>query len=644
MERGRQRMIESQLVRRGIGDARVLDAFRALPREAFVPERMGELAYEDSPLPIGSGQTISQPYVVALTLEALRLRGDERVLEIGTGSGYAAALLGLLAREVFTIERIEELAKTARERLENTGITNVTVVHADGSLGLPREAPFDAIAVAASGPRVPRALRMQLAIGGRLVMPVGEDGGQHLVRITRLSDDEWKEERLLAVSFVPLIGAEAWPEMDDVDRPPERDDRRVVSLVRRAAIPFDDGHGEEPPDLLDRIGDARVVILGGALDGSAELQHARARMTWQLVAHGGFSLVAIECDYLEAARIDEYVRSQHPRTSLPLTAFSRTGELRWRNAEVAALFDAFRALPSPPGIHGLDFFGTNAAVSVALERLAEHDEERAADVRAHFATISPWRRASGDLTVGIADPDFEADTIELLLSILDARVEATRAETRRVRDVVLRACESADAYYRLLLRGSLDAWSLRDDHMAAMLRALLTDRGSQSKVVVWASDPHVADADALRTGVRGHVTLGQRCRTTFGRDAYLVGMSAHHGKVLASPSWGAPPAPMDLRAAPTGSYEQLFHELGVPAFLLPLRGADPALRLALLSPRIARCIGPVYAPTREHATHWLEISVPAAFDAYLFVDHSSAVTPILPHAVAEPDAMHPLHS
>ena len=205
-------MIETQLVRRDITDARVLDAFRALPREAFVPDRMGELAYEDSPLPIGEGQTISQPYIVALTLQALQLRGDERVLEIGTGSGYAAALLGLLAKEVFTIERIASLAETARKHLAAAGIENVAVIEGDGSLGLPRHAPFDAIAVAAAGPRVPETLREQLAIGGRLVIPVGDDDGQHLVRVTRVAEDRWTEERLLRVTFVPLIGAEAWGE------------------------------------------------------------------------------------------------------------------------------------------------------------------------------------------------------------------------------------------------------------------------------------------------------------------------------------------------------------------------------------------------------------------------------------------------
>lgn len=203
-------MIDWQLVRRGITDARVLAAFAKVPREAFVAPELRHVAYEDRPLPIGEGQTISQPFVVALTLEALALQGDERVLEIGTGSGYAAALLSSLAAEVFTVERIERLARRAAAKLEALGILNVHVVNADGSLGLPEYAPYEAIAVAAAAPEVPRVLREQLSYGGRLVMPVGGVRGQELVRVVREDRNGFREERLARVAFVPLIGDAAW--------------------------------------------------------------------------------------------------------------------------------------------------------------------------------------------------------------------------------------------------------------------------------------------------------------------------------------------------------------------------------------------------------------------------------------------------
>src|SRR3569832_2405002 len=162
---------------RGSTGSAVLDAFRAVPREAFVPDSLVTSAYRDMPPPIGEGQTISQPFVVAVMADALALAGHERVLEIGTGSGYAAAILGKLARQVFTIERLEALAAIATERLERLGFRNVTVVVGDGTLGWPAQAPYDAIVVAAGGPTVPKALLAQLAPGGRLIVPVGPGAG-----------------------------------------------------------------------------------------------------------------------------------------------------------------------------------------------------------------------------------------------------------------------------------------------------------------------------------------------------------------------------------------------------------------------------------------------------------------------------------
>ena len=207
----RSTMIASQLRGRGIRSLAVLDAFAAIPREAFVDPELQHHAYADRPLPIGYGQTISQPYVVALTAELLALHGTDRVLEIGTGSGYAAAILGRLARRVDTIERIPELAERARETLASLGIRNVFVHCADGSLGWIDNAPYDGIAVAAYAPAPPPSLRAQLAVGGRLVMPVGPDRRQRLVKIVREIDDVFDERKLTPVAFVPLVGAEGWP-------------------------------------------------------------------------------------------------------------------------------------------------------------------------------------------------------------------------------------------------------------------------------------------------------------------------------------------------------------------------------------------------------------------------------------------------
>jgi protein-L-isoaspartate(D-aspartate) O-methyltransferase len=213
--KARERMVEDQIRSRGIVDTRVLDAMRTIPRHVFVPSENRHIAYADAPLPIGHRQTISQPFIVALMTELLELKGEETVLEIGTGSGYQAAILGRLAKQVYSLERIPELAEQAKEVLCALRFDNVEVLVADGSQGLPEHAPYGAIMVTAAAPRVPAPLKEQLADGGRLVLPVGEQAGQILERWKRKGDD-FGRERVAPVAFVPLVGEHGW---DSDERP-----------------------------------------------------------------------------------------------------------------------------------------------------------------------------------------------------------------------------------------------------------------------------------------------------------------------------------------------------------------------------------------------------------------------------------------
>jgi protein-L-isoaspartate(D-aspartate) O-methyltransferase len=217
----RERMVERQIAARGVRDARVLEAMRRVPREEFVDESLRERAYDDTPLPIGQGQTISQPYIVALMVEAAEVRPGDNVLEIGAGSGYAAAVLGAIAGRVHTIERHPSLALHARERLARLGYANVEVRAGDGSGGWPEAAPFDAILAAAGGPAVPDVLLRQLAIGGRLVMPVGDRlQSQQLVKVVRTGEHAFEYTDLGGVRFVPLVGEHGW---NDASRPGAED-------------------------------------------------------------------------------------------------------------------------------------------------------------------------------------------------------------------------------------------------------------------------------------------------------------------------------------------------------------------------------------------------------------------------------------
>jgi protein-L-isoaspartate(D-aspartate) O-methyltransferase len=205
----RLEMVARQIRDRGILAPRVLAAMQTVPRHLFVPSESAGFAYADEPLPIGQGQTISQPYIVAAMSAALHLEGHERVLEVGAGSGYQAAVLSLLAREVIAIESLPPLAAAARERLERLGFLNVRVVEADGTLGFPEAAPFDGILVTAAAPSVPPPLLDQLAEGGRLIIPVGDPEFQTLFRISK-SAGRVKEEPLFTCRFVPLLGRYGW--------------------------------------------------------------------------------------------------------------------------------------------------------------------------------------------------------------------------------------------------------------------------------------------------------------------------------------------------------------------------------------------------------------------------------------------------
>ena len=209
----RGQMVRRQMEARGIFDPLILDAFREVPREEFVDEEQRQWAYDDHPLPIEAGQTISQPYIVALMIEAAEIRPGDKVLEVGAGSGYAAAVMSRIAREVIGIERQHDLVEVARERLQRLGYDNVKIVEGDGTLGCPGEAPFDAILAAASGSHVPTPFVDQLAPGGRLVMPIGDPGWvQELVKVTRRPDGMTERKNLGGVRFVPLIGEEGWGE------------------------------------------------------------------------------------------------------------------------------------------------------------------------------------------------------------------------------------------------------------------------------------------------------------------------------------------------------------------------------------------------------------------------------------------------
>jgi protein-L-isoaspartate(D-aspartate) O-methyltransferase len=649
----RREMVERQLVRRGISDGLVLEAFQFVPRDEFLPSGLREFAYRDTPLPIGEGQTISQPYIVAVTMQALGLRGGERVLEVGAGSGYAAAIASRIADEVHTIERHESLATEARERLARLGYTNVHVYHGDGSLGLPQQAPFDAIAVAAAAPEVPRALLQQLAPGGRLVIPIGtEEGRQTLMRVTRQTSG-FLEEALADVRFVPLIGKQGWQSPTRVASGALRRRTAASTLIREVAEPLS-GVATTSPSIdamLDRIGDAKLVLLGESTHGTSEFYRLRATITRELIAHKGFSFVAVEGDWPDCARIDANVRSKRPPSAVEFSPFSRFPTWMWRNREVVDFlrwlreYNAARSPQSTVSFHGLDLYSLFTSIAAVVAYLDEIDPAAARVARARYGTLTPWQKdpaAYGEAVLVGRYTSSEEVVVRMLLDLLERRIDYARRDGERFFDAAqnARVIANAEHYYRAMYYGSAIAWNLRDRHMFDTLQSLFALHGPHAKGIVWEHNSHVGDARATEMTKRGELNVGELCRESFGDEVYVVGFGTDHGTVAAASLWGGPMERKRVRPAHELSYEALCHESGVPAFLLHLREPRrPSVRDELMNPRLERAIGVIYRPETELASHYFEASLPRQFDEYVWIDETRAIEPLEPAtpAAGEPD-------
>lgn len=634
-------------MRRGVVDPRVLEAVLSVPREAFLPEEMREFAYEDSPLPIEKGQTISQPYIVALMAEALLLEGHEKILEIGTGSGYAAAVLARIASQVYTVERYAQLANRAADVLHTVGFSNVHVRHGDGTLGWPEEAPFDAIVVAAGGPEVPRSLKEQLKVGGRLVIPVGPDQRvQELLRVTRLSEHEYRTEELMDVRFVPLVGKEGWaPDRPD-DQPlpphrarPEHIDTDLAKSIAQSCERFTDPEAADLTGLLERIGSSRVVLIGEASHGTSEFYRMRARITRELIVKKGFSFVAIEGDWPDAARIDHYVRHANTPPS-EWTAFARFPVWMWRNRETRDFVDwlhdrnAGLTHGQRTAFHGLDLYSLYSSIRSVLEYLEEVDPHTARIARLRYGCLTPWQTdpaTYGQAALTGSYRTCEDSVVAVLRDLRDKKQAYAEHDGERFLDAAQNALlvTNAEQYYRIMYYGSRASWNLRDGHMFATLKNLLAHHGPGSRGIVWAHNSHIGNAEATDMSRRGEYNIGQLCKEQFGDAAYSIGFGTHTGTVAAASDWDGPMLTKTVLPSLAQSYERLFHESGVPACLLPLRKpASEHVRAALLKPRFERAIGVIYRPETELQSHYFQAVLPEQFDEYVWFDKTRSVTPL----------------
>src|SRR3954465_6161170 len=596
LARARAHMVKVQIARRGVRDRRVLDAMRRIPREAFVEPGVEEFAYEERPLPVGEGQTVSQPVIVALMIEAAEVRPGDSVLEVGAGSGYAAAVFAQIANRVYAIEPPPALGRAAQRRFKELGYDNIELRVGDGTRGWPEAAPFDAILVAAGGPDVPPALKEQLAIGGHLIIPVGkEERHQVLIRLTRKSEAVFEEENLGAVTLVPLIGEQGWAE--DGRRaatnhvPGLSRGRSLSEMIADVAEPLPALDDPAFGRLFDRFADRRVVLLGEASHGTSEFYRARAAISRRLIEEHGFTIVAVEADWPDAAAVDRYVRHRPARAKAE-PPFQRFPTWMWRNTDVAALIEWMRkhnaGVPEferRAGFYGLDIYNMSGSIAAVLEYLDKVDPEAAVVARERYGCLMPWQKEPSTYGHAVLTAGYrkcEQAVIDQCRELLQRRLDYAAQDSEGFLDAAqnARLIASAERYYRIMYYGGPESWNLRDTHMFETLEHLLEARGPQSTAVVWAHNSHIGDARYTEMGVvREELNIGQLSRQRFGQEAGLIGLGTHTGTVAAASDWGGDMEVKRVRPSHRDSYERQCHHSGVTRCLLDLRkGRHEALR------------------------------------------------------------------
>ncbi|MCQ4294708.1 erythromycin esterase family protein [Pseudomonas stutzeri] len=421
--------------------------------------------------------------------------------------------------------------------------------------------------------------------------------------------------------------------------PPEE---QLVALLRQHAehLPaVDDPHFA---DAFERYADARVVLIGEASHGSSEFYQARAAITRRLIEKHGFTIVAVEADWPDAAQIDCYSRQRMPVAWVE-DAFKRFPSWMWRNREVQQFVCWLRAhnetLTAEQRVEfrGLDVYSLGSSIQEVLRYLDRTDPEAAAAARRRYGCLSPWQEdpAVYGHNVMLGQPSCEEAVLEQLQALLAQRLELIGQDGERFFNAErnARVVLAAEHYYRAMYRGSSESWNLRDRHMFDTLKALLEHRGPDAKAVVWAHNSHIGNAAATSMGWGGEFNIGELCRTAFGSDAVLIGMATDRGEVAAADNWDEPMQVKQVIPSRADSWEQLFLRAGVPISLTDWRNDQHELRKALAQPRLERAIGVIYRPLTERQSHYFRAILAEQFDALIWLEQTRAVTPIGPQQI-----------
>ena len=412
----------------------------------------------------------------------------------------------------------------------------------------------------------------------------------------------------------------------------------VAGLVAEAAEPLPEIDDERFGAMFDRFGDARVVLLGEASHGTSEFYRARAAISKRLIERHGFNIVAVEADWPDAASIDRFVRHREKRAGEE-TAFDRFPTWMWRNREVDEFIRWLRGhnqgrdYPEMACFYGLDLYNLSASMRAVIDFLEREDPASARLAKWRYGCLEPWvddpaRYGATALSEGYAR--CEAGVAQMMRELMERNFNCLSEECDEWLDAAANArlVKNAEAYYRVMYYGAAESWNLRDTHMFETLCQLLEAKGPKSKAIVWAHNSHIGNAAFTDMGMsRGEHNIGQLTKERFGDAARLVGLGTHTGTVAAADDWDEPMHVKRVRPSLPGSYERVSHEAGLPRFLLDLR-ADSDVSEALMEPRLERFIGVIYRPETERWRHYSEAVLPRQFDAWVWFDETSAVTPL----------------
>ncbi len=415
----------------------------------------------------------------------------------------------------------------------------------------------------------------------------------------------------------------------------------LPELIRGSAEPLPETDDLRFGAMFDRFADARVVLLGEASHGTSEFYRARAAITRRLVERHGFTSVAVEADWPDAATIDRYVRHRGQREGED-AAFERFPTWMWRNTDVDAFIrwlrghNQGRAYEAMTGFCGLDLYNLASSMRAVIDFLEQQDPEAAKLARRRYGCLEPWAdnpARYGAIAMSEGYGRCEAGVMQMLTELMQRRFDCLSEECDEWLDAAANArlVKNAEAYYRVMYQGSAESWNLRDTHMFETLCQLLDAKGANSKAIVWAHNSHIGNAAFTDMGMsRGEINIGQLAKERFGDQARLIGFGTHSGTVAAADDWDEPMRVKRVRPSLPGSHERMSHDSGIPRFLLDLREGEMEERVidALAEPRLERFIGVIYRPETERWSHYSEAILPRQFDAWVWFDETRAVTPL----------------